>query len=352
MKFVGIDLHKRYSMVTEMDGKGKTLRQMRLNNDPETLTHYLHGLQPNAKIGLEATANWYYFYELIEERHPNLVLSHPLKTRAIASARIKTDKIDSATLAHLLRADLLPASYIPPREVRDTRETLRYRASLVSLRTRLKNKVHAILSKNGLDPRVSDVFGKKGLRYLKSIKVRSCYRQALDGYLQLVESLNQVIQEVTRTIEEKVKSSPKAQLLMTLPGISYYSALLILSEIGEIGRFPSAGHLCSYGGLVPSVHSSGGKTRYGRITKQGSSWIRWILVEVSHHAVNGSTRFRALYHRVSKKHGKNAARVAVARKMLKVIYFMLRKNEGFRDYPIPKPKNTGHLRGVMTRKRS
>lgn len=339
MKFVGIDFHKRYSMITEMNEKGKHLRQMRLNNDPETLKQYLYDLKPDTKIALEATGNWYYFYELIEERHPDLLLAHPLKTKLIASSKIKTDKIDSAILAHLLRIDYLPASYIPPREIRDTREVLRYRASLVVLRVSLKNKIHAILSKNGLDPKVSDVFGKKGLQYLKTIKVRSCYRQSIDGYLSVMKSLDHMIQEVTQTIEEKVKTSPKAQLLMTLPGISYYSALLILSEIGEIDRFPGAGHLCSYGGLVPSVHSSGGKTRYGRITKQGSSWLRWILIQASYHGVNGSKRFRALYHRVHKKHGKNAARVAVAREMLKTIYYMLRKNEGFRDYPSPKSKN-------------
>lgn len=143
--YVGVDYHKRFSFATKMNDKGDILGQVKLQNDPQTLLQYADTLPDGSKIALEATGNWYYFYELLEEKCPDIFLAHPLKTRAIAEAKIKTDKIDSAILAHLLRTDLLPTSYIPPREIRDIRETLRYRASLVSLRTAIKNKVHAIL---------------------------------------------------------------------------------------------------------------------------------------------------------------------------------------------------------------
>ena len=138
-----------------------------------------------------------------------------------------------------------------------------------------------------------------------------------------------MIQEVTETIEGMVEENPQATLLMTIPGISYYSALLIVSEIGDIDRFPNAKKLCSYAGLVPSVHASGGKIRYGSITKQGSKWLRWILVELSYHFIRGSERLKNLYTRVTKSHGKATARVAVAREMLKIIYYMLRDNRAF-----------------------
>jgi len=341
MQYVGIDYHKRYSMITKMDGRGKILEQVRLENNPKTLTKYLDNLHPKTKITLEATGNWYSFYELIEDKHIGVQLAHPLKTRAIAEARIKTDKIDSTILAQLLRTGFLPTFYIPPREIRDIRETLRYRASLVSLRTAIKCKVHAILSKNGLNPSFSDLFGKGGTKYLKSIELRPCYREALDGYLRLLEVLNDLIKQVSVTIKAHVDKSPQAILLTSMPGISYYSALLILSEIGDIRRFPSARHLCSYGGLIPSVFSSGGKTRYGHITKQGSRWMRWILVELSHHAANGSVRFQKMYLRVARRHGKNTARVAVAREMLKVIYYMLKNNEPFRDRVSINKKKSG-----------
>lgn len=329
--YVGVDYHKRYSMATKMDEQGTILEQVRLRNDPATLQGYVETLPPGSKIALEATGSWYYFYETLESRCPNIHLAHPLKTRAIAEARIKTDKIDATMLAHLLRTNLLPTSYIPSREIRDVREILRYRASLVSIRTSLKNRVHAILSKNGIIFPYSNIFGKKGLAYLKELEVRPCYRQGIDGYLTLAVTLNTLIAELNETVIQLVQENHQATLLTTIPGISYFSALLIISEIGEVERFPSARKLCSYAGLVPRVYSSGGKTRYGSITKQGSKWLRWILVELSHHFAGSSSRLKHRYDKITKTHGKNTARVAVARDMLKIIYYMLRDNRPFRS---------------------
>jgi len=343
-QYIGIDLHKATSFITRMDQRGRILEQLQLRNDAPTLQGYLTRLRPDTRIAVEATGNWTYLYELIEDRHPDLVLAHPLKTKAIASARIKTDKIDATTLAHLLRADLLPAAYIPPRPVRDTREVLRTRASLVRLQTQVKNKVHALLAKTGLRTPTKNAFGKKAQRFLAQVPVRPCYRLALDGYLRLLAALTTELATVTATIEAQVQRDPQAQLLCTMPGIGPYSALLILSEIGDVRRFPDARRLCSYAGLVPSVHASGGTTRHGRLTKQGSKWLRWILVEVSVHAITGAPQFRSLYHRVAKKHGANVGRVAVARAMLKTIYAMLRKGEAFRSIGTG---TTGQRRGVM-----
>jgi transposase len=330
-EYIGIDFHKQTSYITRMDGEGNILEQLRVRNKPEELGVFLANHVNGSRIAIEATGNWYYFYELIEDLNPDVCLSHPQKTRAIASARIKTDKIDSTTIAHLLRSDLLPTAYIPSRDMRDTKEILRYRASLVSLRTNIKNKVRAILSKNGIVLSYSNVFGKNSISYLKSSDLRPCYRCATDGYIRLAEALNLLIDEVSQIIKEMVEKSPRAMLLTTIPGISYYSALLILAEIGDINRFPDARHLCSYSGLVPSTYQSADRTRHGRITKQGSRWLRWILVELTYHAIEGSPKFKSLYLRIAKKHGKNTARVAVARQMLKVIFYMLKHNEPFMD---------------------
>ncbi len=193
-------------------------------------------------------------------------------------------------LAHLLRSNLLPASYIAPREIRDIREVLRYRASLVAIRVSLKNKIHALLSKNGILFPYTNVLGKKGQLFLKNLQLRDSYRQCLDGYLRLAETLKTLIEELETTIVMLAEKNDQAMLLTTIPGIGYFSALLIVSEIGDIQRFPSAKKLCSYAGLVPRVYSSGGKTRYGSITKQGSRWLRWILVETSKHYVKGCPR--------------------------------------------------------------
>ena len=156
--YVGIDYHKRYAVATSMDDKGQVVETVRLKNEPGDLIGFVDRLPEDSKIAIEATGNWYYFYELLEGKSPEIHLAHPLKTRAIAEARIKTDKIDSTILAHLLRTDLLPESYIPPRDIR---EVLRYRALLVSLRSALKNRIHAILSKNSIIVEYTDNLGKR-----------------------------------------------------------------------------------------------------------------------------------------------------------------------------------------------
>jgi transposase len=260
-----------------------------------------------------------------------VVIAHPLRTKAIASAKVKTDKIDATTLAQLLRADLIPRAYIAPPVIRDLRELLRYRASMVRIRTKVKNKIHAILIKNGINSPFSDLFGKRGREWLKTIEVRTVYLLAINGYLQLIDFLDGQIKPVTREIDLMAKDNPHAKLLETIPGIGHYSAMLILGEVGDFSRFPSAKHLVSYAGLNPSVHSSGGITRYGRITKQGSSWLRWIMVEVASIASRHSPRLGRLHSRVAYKHGHNTANIAVAREILTICYYLIRKGESYKE---------------------
>lgn len=333
MIYAGIDFHKRYSVIAERDETGALVREMRLSNDRTSLLGYIASLGADTKLAIEATCNWYYFYELIEEHDLDVTLVHPLKTKAIASAKIKTDTIDARTLSRLLRGDLIAPAYIPCRHVRDTREILRTRAFLVALRTRLKNRVHAILSKNGLECPYSDVFGKRSHDWLKGLDLRPCYRIPLASILRLADMFQGEIAQVDQEIDSRAIVDKDVRLLDTHPGIDTYSGLLIAMEIGAIERFPSPGKLCSYAGLVPSVYSSGDKTRRGALTKQGSQWLRWILIEMAHHATRGSERYRRLYTRVMQKHGKMVARVAVARKMLQIIFYMLKNKEPFKEHP-------------------
>jgi transposase len=329
-EYIGVDLGKRKAVVVKKDRLGKVTGKVTLAVTTAALEKYFSKQDRRSQVVVEATGNWMYLYETIEKHVPEVVLAHPLKTRAIAEARIKTDTIDATTLAELLRLDGIAKAYIPPREVRDMREFLRYRASVVSLRMGLKNKVHAVLTKNGIECSFSNVLGKKSRQWLKTLSVRDCYRRELDGYIRLAELATELIREITTKIKEVVSITPQAQLLMTVPGISYYSALLIFSEIGQIDRFPSAKHLCSYAGLVPSVYSSGSRSFHGRITKQGSRWLRWICVEISIHAANGDGAFQNLYRRICRRRGLATAKVAVARKILTVIYAMLKTNQPFR----------------------
>ena len=270
---------------------------------------------------------------MLEQYPINICLAHPFKTRLIAEARVKTDKIDSTILAHLLRTDFLPTSYIPSRYIRDLRELLRFRASLVSLRTSLKNRIRTLLSKRGISCPYCNVLGKKALDFLKNLNLPEPYNLELLSLLALAELCQNLISQVSVVIKEKAQNNPDAMLLTSIPGISYFSALLIVAEIGDISRFSSPKKLASFAGLVPSVHSSGGKTRHGPITKQGSKWLRWILIELSLHFANASPRLNRIFRNVSSKHGVHKARVAVAREMLTIIFYMLRDKRTFQYHP-------------------
>jgi transposase len=328
--YVGVDLHRDYSMVTVLGARGKPLRQVRLRND--NLGDFLASLREKPAVVLEATRNWAYPVELMEPHARQVVLAHPKKTKAIASAKIKTDKIDSETLARLLRSDLVPTSYIPPQEIRDLRDLLRHRAGLVRLRTRVKNRVHVVLGRYGLVSPFSDLFGVAGRRWLRALSgLRPTHREMLDRYLRVIEALEAEITPLSEEIEGLVADDTEAQLLCTIPGIGRYSALLVLAEIGESSRFPDPKHLASYAGLVPSVRASGGRTHLGGITHEGSAWLRWILIQAAPKAVRGSPRLASLYQRMARRRGPQKAKVAVAHELLVIIWHMLHSKQPYQE---------------------
>jgi transposase len=188
-----------------------------------------------------------------------------------------------------------------------------------------------VLEKSGVVHSYKELFGQRALAWLKAVELEPVYRQAVESYLAVFKMIQAQIQQINAALRHEIRVTPQAQLLTTIPGISVFGALLILSEIGDIHRLPSSDHLCSYAGLVPSVYSSGGKTKHGRLTKQGSKYLRWMLVEAAIHAARKDQRLAALHKRVAAKHGTHSARIAVARQLLRVIYAMLKKNEGFRS---------------------
>jgi transposase len=331
MRYVGADVHKNYTVFCVLVQDGEIEAEGRVENTPEAMSAFLDEVPRPAQLAVEASYHWQPFYELVEEMDLEVFLAHPYKVRLIAESRIKTDTIDARALAHLLRLDYLPTAYIPPRKVRDLREVLRHRAKLVRTRTQLKNRVHGILAKNGIRHPWTDLFGKGGRAFLEELELRAPYQLALRQDLAVVDTLNEQIRELDVIIEEKAERSPEAMLLTTMPGIGYYSALLILSEIGDITRFSTPQKLCSWAGLVPSTRSSGGRIYHGHLTKQGSRWLRWILTQAATPGIRGSPSFRAFRDRVARRAGGNAAKIALARKMLIIIHRMLWRGEPFQE---------------------
>jgi len=330
MLYTGLDLHKSFSYMTTMNDKGEIVGQKKLPSNGEILD-FLKGFEGSMEVAIEATPSWYWLYDCLEDEGFEVKLSHPLRTKAIAYARVKTDKVDSATLAHLLRSDLLPLSYVPERTVRLNRELLRYRASLVKIQTRLKNKIHTILAKNNVNHSYTDLFGQQGMAFLRSLTLEENYKIALEGYLTVLEIVRQEIRVVSKKVKQLAEEDADTLLLMTIPGMGYYSALLTKSEIGDVNRFPSAKQLCAYAGLVPSTYASGNTCFHGHITKQGSRWLRWILVEASIHAVKRPGVLRRFYFKIERKKGGQIAKVATARKLLEWIYHILRDDRTYQE---------------------
>jgi transposase len=330
MLYTGLDLHRSFSYITTMNDKGEIAGQKKLPSNGEVV-ELLKEFDDTMEVAIEATPSWYWLYDCLEYEGFKVKLSHPLKTKAIAYAKVKTDKVDSATLAHLLRSDLLPLSYVPEKPIRLNRELLRYRARLVRVQTRIKNNIHTILAKNNVSHSYSDLFGKEGMAFLYSLSLPENYKIALEGYLSVLETLRHEIRLASKRVQALAEENQDAVLLMTIPGVGYYSALMIESEIGDVKRFPSAKQLCSYAGLVPSTYASGNTCYHGHITKQGSRWLRWILIEAAIHAVKRPGPLRRFYFKVERKKGGKVAKVATARKLLEWIYHMMRDNKSFKE---------------------
>jgi transposase len=240
---------------------------------------------------------------------------------------VKTDAVDARTLAHLLRTDLLPEAYIAPRELRELRDLLRHRVALTRIRSALKQRVGAILAKHGIARPYSNLFGPGGLRFLDELELREGPRRRLDSLLSLIGDFDREIDATSREIDQRAKADPYVEVLCQIRGIGRYIAMLVIAEVGDIGRFPSARHLCAWAGLTPTVRSSDGRARLGHITGQGSPALRWALVEAAQHAGRGGGPLRDAYERITKRRGKSVAKVAVARKILTLCFYGLRDGE-------------------------
>lgn len=332
MIHVGVDLHQRFCYMTAMEARGKVVQAGPVTNEKTAVRKYFRQFGGQAvQVAVEACGFWPAFREVVEPEVERLVLVHPQRVKAIASAKLKNDRVDSATLAHLLRCDLLPESWKADRETQARRQQVRLRTTLVRQRTRLKNQVHAVLHQQGLRSPVSDMFGRRGRLWLQAVKLPAQARESVNTCLHMIDCYDAEIQKQNRQLREKAKQDERVPWLMTIPGIGECSAMMLLAEIGKIERFSSKEALCSYAGLVPRVRESAGKAARGGITRQGSTVLRWIMVEAAQVATRSSPAARRYYERLLRKKHKHVARVALARKLLIAVYALLHDGVVFEE---------------------
>ena len=258
------------------------------------------------------------------------LLDNPFKTRVIAEARIKTDKLDARILCHLLRSNLIPESHVAPDNIREDRSILRLRINLVQDRTRVVNRVHSLLDKYDANYDGSHFVGKKGIKWLKTLKLAGNDQIQLNNYISNIEFLNNEIVQIDKKISLQAVKNEDVKILMSMIGIDYFSAMLIMSEIGDITRFTDPSKLVSWSGLCPTVHQSGNSLYMGRM-KDGNKKIRWIMIQAANTAVRTDDRMKKYYTKMVKRHGHSIAITHVANKMMRIMWYMLKNKENYKD---------------------
>src|SRR2546423_279896 len=278
--YVGIDVHRKRSQVAVINQDGQVLANRNVPNGAEPILKVIGGLPPGTPAAFEACYGTSWLVQLLEDYGFDPHLVHPSRCKAIASARLKNDKVDAAILAQLLRADLLPEAWIAPPAVRQLRALLRHRCQLVRLRTMLRTRIHAVLADHGLD-RPAGCWSGPGRAWLASLDVPAVSRRVIDDNLAQLDALEVPIGPLDAEVHERAKADPRVKVLTALPGVGELTAIIILAEVGDISRFPSARKLASWAGLTPTVRGSDRTVRHGHISKQGSTWLRWILCEAA-----------------------------------------------------------------------
>ena len=328
--FMGIDLHKRNCVFTEIDSDGKVLRRGKFGNNIEEVTKFAQTLTKDEELVVEPTLNYLWFLDQVVPYVGGVHPANPAKVRVIAEAKTKCDRYDSLILAELLRTNFLPESYYVPKEIREIKDLIRQRGHLVSLRAALKNRIRHLMFQNGSQVGVANISSDKARREISRLSLSLTIMELVRQCLGTIDYLGKEI----AVLEDKISSSSVGEaerdLLETMPGIGPLYAVIIFAETGHIGRFKSGRAYASYCGLVPGVRASGDKAYLGPITKTGSRALRKVFVEAAVKGYHKSPSLKHLFQRVLYKSNVQKARVAVAHKLATITYAILTKREPFR----------------------
>jgi len=340
MYYVGVDYHKRYSVATVLDEAGTMLARRRLDNRLEDFRNFLKPYdKAEVEAVVESTRSWGIPVDILEQLADRVVLANPGEVKLIAKARISTDKVDSLSLARLLRMNWVPEAYLRSKANREQQLILRIRCFLVQLRTRVKNRIHDLIDRQEESVRerttgFSDLFGKKGMTWLRSLELGHPSGKLLGQLLAVYDALDREVRQSDRLVCELFAADEDCKLLVKTPGIGTFFAVLIKTEVGSIERFTSSPRFCSYAGVVPSTQSSGGKVWHGRIIKQSNCWLRWALVEAVIPATVADAGLRAHYEYYRRMKGSRVAKVITARRLGCIVYRVLKERKPYYEQPV------------------
>lgn len=328
-QYVGIDLHRRRSVIVRMNDAGEVLKVSKIDNDPVVLSMAVAEAGPDPEVVLEACYGWYWAADLLQAEGARVRLVHPLGLHW-DSRRVKNDVKDATELANRLRRNDVPEAWIAPPPVRELRELVRYRAKLTALRTSAKAQIHAVMAKLGIIPTQGRMFGPTGQVLLDQMDFPGPYGLRVESLRDLLEIYDRELAMVEREIARWLKDDPGYKAIQALHGIGPITAAILVAEIGDVSRFPTARHLCSWAGMTPKLRESDTKSNKGHISKQGSTIVRWALVE-SVARYHGGEPIAPTYRRIAARRGgkigNKIALIAAARKLLTLVYYGLRDGE-------------------------
>jgi transposase len=322
-QIVGIDLHRRRSVLVRMTEAGETLETVRISNDPEYLRAVMARAGEAPEVVLEATYGWYWAADTLAELGAHVHLAHPLGVKMFSYRRVKNDARDAADLADLLWMGGLPEAWIGPPPTRELRGWVRHRAKLVGLRSNLKCQAHAVLAGAGVQVAMSDLFSPGGQKLLAETRLPGPSRARVDSQLRLISALDFEIELFAKLVADLLRTHPGYTAIRVIPGVGPILAAVFVAEIGDITRFGGPEQLASWAGLTPKHHESDTTVHRGRITKQGSRLVRWAAVEAVQR-VGAHTRHGQIRDRIGARRGRNIGVAAAARQLITLVFYGLR----------------------------
>jgi transposase len=323
MKIIGCDYHPSFQQIAMLDlGTGEYV-ELRLLHAGGEAQRFYEGLSGRVRVGIESSGNMLWFERLLQKLGHELWLGDAGVIRAKAPRKQKTDVRDARHLLQLLRENNFPRIWVPSVAERDLRQLLKHRHTLVQMRTRVKNQLQHIALNQGLQKK-QKLWTRAGQELLRGLELDRWTAQRRDDLLHLLEYLEKQIAALDQAVKAEAEQRPEVRLLMTHPGVGPVVGLATVLTLGEVGRFPRGREVAAYVGLIPSEDSSGQRRRLGAITKQGSSFLRFLLVQAAASAVKGDAEWARAYQRLAHKKHHGVAKVAIARKLVVRLYWMLR----------------------------
>ncbi len=327
---IGLDLHKVFSLLATLDRNGTFLGYQRLDNSVDAFDNFFGQCNGSFRVTFECCPNWYWVADYCQEHAIPFILSNPLLNRAIAHVHAKNDRYDARMLAHLAQTGLIATCYVPDKNIRHLRELLFHRLKLLQVRTRFKNRIHVTLIKYNFQSPYQYIFGPHGIQWIHSCKLPPFMEHSVCELLELIAALDTHIEHYDQRISDHIRDHPYYQLLRSVYGIGIIHAATIIARVADITRFPTVQGFIRYAGLAVNTRASADKLTYGHLMRQSDKYLRTSFVEASHLVIRYDPGLRAFYDHLAKQKGHGCAICAVARKLARSVYFMLKNSTPYR----------------------